>query len=78
MKVFVKVKPNSSKNTVEQVDATHYLVSVMAPPVQGKANAAVIELLSKYLKLPKSLFRIKRGANTRQKTIEILTDQPLF
>lgn len=78
MKIYVRVKPNSSKNTVEQSDSTHYVVSVNAPPVQGKANAAVLELLAEHLKLPKSLFTIKRGANTKQKTIEIATNQTLF
>lgn len=78
MKIFVRVKPNSSKNVVEQIDATHYLVSTTAPPVQGKANAAVIELLADHLHLAKSLLSIKRGANTKQKTIEISTNQNLF
>ncbi|MDP3992952.1 MAG: DUF167 domain-containing protein [bacterium] len=78
MRVFVKVKPNAGKNVVEQIDATHYLVSTTAPPVQGKANDSVIELLAQHLKLPKTLFIIKRGANAKQKTIEVETSQKLF
>lgn len=78
MKISVKVKPNSSDNAVEQIDATHYVVSVTAPPVQGKANAAVIELLADHLHLAKSLLSIKRGANTKKKTIEIATNAELF
>ncbi|OGD61499.1 hypothetical protein A3A71_02645 [Candidatus Berkelbacteria bacterium RIFCSPLOWO2_01_FULL_50_28] len=78
MKIFVQVKPNSSKNIVEQIDATHYTVSTTAPPVQGKANAAVIELLAGRLHLAKSLFSIKRGANAKQKTIEVQTNRNLF
>ena len=78
VKIFVRVKPNSSKNVVEQIDTTHYLVSTTAPPVQGKANAAVIELLADHLKLAKTLLSIKRGANSKQKTIEISTNQNLF
>lgn len=78
MKIFVKVKPGSRQNLVEQIDATHYVVLVTAPPVQGKANAAVIELLADHLHLAKSLLSIKRGANTKQKTIEISTNQSLF
>lgn len=78
MKIFVKVRPGSNQNLVEQTDATHYVVSVTAPPVQGKANKAVIELLADHLKLAKTLLSIKRGANTKQKTIEISTNQALF
>lgn len=78
MKIFVKVKPNSSSNTVSQIDSNHYLVSTTQPPVQGKANAAVIDLLAKYLNLPKSLLVIKRGETSKQKTVEISTNQKLF
>lgn len=78
MKIFVKVKPSTSKNLVEQIDATHYVVSVTAPPMQGKANTALLELLANHLKMPRSLLSIKRGANSKQKTIEISTSQALF
>lgn len=78
MKVFVKVKPNSSKNAVEQIDAIHYIISTTAPPIQGRANAAVIELLADHLHLAKSLLSIKRGANTKQKTIDVSINRELF
>lgn len=78
MKIFVKVKPNSNKNNVEYIDAMHYVVSVTVPPVQGRANAVVLDLLAEYLKMPKSLFTIKRGAKTKQKTIEIITNRELL
>ena len=78
MKIFVKVKPGASSNQIEQIDATHYVVSTTEPPVKGRANAAVIKQLADYLQLPKSLLAIKRGETAKQKTIEILTDQNLF
>lgn len=78
MKIFVRVKPGASRNGIQQTDATHYEVSTTEPPVQGRANTAVIKQLAEYLKLPKSLFTIKRGANSKQKTIEILTTQKLI
>jgi len=78
VKIFVKVKPNSSKNLVEQIDATHYIVSTTAPPMQNKANAAVIELLADHLHLAKSLLSVKRGAKIKQKTIELAINGELF
>lgn len=78
MKLFVKVKPNSPKDKIEQVDATHFVVAVTAAPVQDRANAAVIELLAEYLKLPKNLLAIKRGQKSKQKTIEIHNKQTLL
>ncbi len=78
MKIFVKVRAGARENKVDQTDATHYVVSVTAPPVRGKANVMLIALLAEHLKLPKSSLAIKRGANTKQKTIDILTNQILL
>ena len=78
MKIFVKVKAGSGENKVEQIDATHYAVSVMAPPVRNQANTAVLKLLAEHLSLPKSLFTIKRGERTKQKTIEISSNKKLL
>jgi uncharacterized protein (TIGR00251 family) len=46
-------------------------IRVTVPPEEGKANRAVIELLAKALKVPKSSIRIKRGTTGRMKTLEI-------
>ena len=46
-------------------------VAVTAPPVEGKANAACIELLAKLLKLPKSSFSIAAGQTSRNKVARI-------
>ena len=78
MKVLVKVSPNASKDSVEQIDATHYVVRTVEQPIGGRANKAVLELLSEWLKIPKSLMVIKRGERSKQKTIEISTNQTLF
>ncbi|MBI2642555.1 MAG: DUF167 domain-containing protein [Candidatus Wildermuthbacteria bacterium] len=45
MKIFVKAKPSSREEYVEKVDDTHFLVSVKEPPVQGRANKAIIKVL---------------------------------
>ncbi|QQG50146.1 MAG: DUF167 domain-containing protein [Candidatus Berkelbacteria bacterium] len=78
MKIFVKVKAGAGENAVERLDATHYAVSVTAMPVKNQANTAVIELISKYLNIPKSTVVIKRGQTAKQKTLEILGNQELF
>lgn len=46
-------------------------VSVTAIPEKGKANQALIGLLSKKLRLPKSTISLIAGNQTRQKTIHI-------
>lgn len=44
---------------------------VTAPAEDGRANAAVIELLAGTWKLPKSAFAVTRGATSRDKVISI-------
>jgi len=46
-------------------------VKVTVPPEKGKANKAVIELLSKALKVPKSRIEIIKGETSRIKTVFI-------
>jgi len=51
-------------------------VKLAAAPVEGAANAALIDLLSRQLRVPKRSFRIAAGERSRTKTVEIsgLTD----
>ena len=71
MKIYVTAKPNARENKVEKHDDVHFTVSVQAAPVQGKANAAVIEALAGYFAIPKSRIVILRGQTSREKIIEI-------
>lgn len=45
--------------------------SVTAPPEDGKANDAVIALLSAEWRLPKSVFAVIKGASARTKTLSV-------
>ena len=51
---------------------------VTAPAEDGKANAAVIELLAATWKLPKSAFAVTRGATSRDKIISIAGEPELL
>ena len=46
-------------------------VPVTSPPVDGEANAAVIELLAKTLGVAKGAVEVIAGASSRRKTIKI-------
>jgi uncharacterized protein len=76
MKIVVKLTPNAGKNEIIGWDTSapeHPVlnVRVTAVPEDGKANKALIALLSKHLKIPKSAIKIIRGETNRLKTIEI-------
>ena len=71
----VKVTPNAGENSIslppENGSDGLSLVRVTATPENGKANAAVIKLLSKALGLPKTSLAIIRGGTSRTKVIAI-------
>lgn len=74
MQKQVKVKPNSKKQSIQESADGSLTVHLKSPPVDGKANKELIELLAKKFDVPKSNIRIKLGLSSRTKLIEIDTD----
>ena len=70
-RISVKVTPKSSKPGVEQIDENTYIVRVSAIPEKGKANDAVVQLLSEHFGIPKSAVTIAVGKTSRHKIVEI-------
>ncbi|MGB9715434.1 MAG: DUF167 domain-containing protein [Thermodesulfovibrionales bacterium] len=70
MKISVRVKPNMKEEKVEKAGDV-FNVYVKEPAKEGKANKAVIELLSEYFNVPKSQIVIISGFKSKQKIIEI-------
>lgn len=73
MKIIVKAKPNSKENKIEKIDDHSYIVSVNAPPIGGKANAAIVKLLADYFDISPSMVEIVSGYTARTKVVEIKT-----
>ncbi len=71
MRIAIKVKPNSKRPGVEKLETGEYLVRVNAPPVDGKANKAVLEALATHFGVPKSKIEILKGEKGKQKLVEI-------
>ncbi|MBL1173976.1 DUF167 domain-containing protein [Pantanalinema sp. GBBB05] len=69
--ISVKVKPNSKQQSVRQEADGSFTVHLKSPPVDGKANTELIQLLTKEFNVPKSWIRIKSGLSSRSKLIEI-------
>ena len=65
------VQPRSSKNQVAGEHNGALKLRLTAPPVEGKANKAVISFLAKRLNLPKSAITIKSGHHSREKQVLI-------
>ena len=67
----VKVKPNSRVEEFVALDSGDFEARVKAPPVDGKANAALIALIAHHFGLRKAQVSIKSGASARQKLVQL-------
>lgn len=65
------VQPRASRNELAGRHGEALKLRLTTPPVDGKANKAVLAYLAKLLKLPKSALTIKSGQQSRTKTIVI-------
>lgn len=64
-------KPRSQKPGVKQLDQTHFVVSINEPPVDGRANEAVVKALSEYFKISPSQVEITSGFTAKTKVVEL-------
>jgi uncharacterized protein (TIGR00251 family) len=77
--VAVRLTPRAGRNRVEGVAADAagrpvLKVAVTEAPEKGRANAALIKLLAKEWRIPKSALSIASGAGERRKTLLIEGD----
>ena len=71
MRISVKVKTRAKEQKIEKVSDNSFNVFVRSAPINNKANIEIIEVLSKYFSVPKSLIRLKLGANFNVKVFDI-------
>jgi len=67
----VRVQPRGARDGVEGVHAGALRVRVNAPPVDGAANEALVELIADWLDVPRRAVAIVGGTTSRTKTIEV-------
>ena len=69
----VRVAPRASRTAVVGVtgegDETALKITLRAPPVEGRANAALIDFLADLLGTPRSAIEIRGGQHARSKAI---------
>ncbi len=68
--IELRVQPRARRTALETA-GEGLKASVTAPPEDGKANDAVIALLSEEWRLPKSAFAVIKGAAARNKTVSV-------
>jgi uncharacterized protein (TIGR00251 family) len=67
----VLVQPRASRAKVGPLHDGRLKLAVTSPPVDGEANAAVVELLAKALGVARSAIEIVAGTSSRRKTVRV-------
>lgn len=65
----VRLQPKGSANRIVGVAEGRLRVQVTAPPVDGRANQALTELLAKLLGLARREVELLHGETSREKTV---------
>ena len=69
--MHVHVQPRASRSEVVGTHGAALKVRLLAPPVDGAANDALVALLADRLGVPRRDVRIVQGATSRAKVVEI-------
>ena len=70
--VEILVQPRASRAKIGPMHDGRIKIAVTAPPVDGEANAAVIELFAKRLGVARGAVEVIAGASSRRKTLRIV------
>ena len=71
MRYRVKVHPKSrSEGVVRNADGS-LKVHLRVPPVQGRANKALVDILAEHFEVSRSGIKIVKGGKSRDKVVEI-------
>ncbi len=73
MIIQVKVKPNARVSTLDEASDGTFVARIKSPPVDGRANAELIELVARRFRCGKAAVSIKAGASSRTKWVVIDT-----
>lgn len=70
------VQPGARRTSVIGPHGDRLKVAVAAPPIEGRANSALIDFVAERLDLPKSRVSVVAGANSREKRVAVETELP--
>jgi uncharacterized protein len=69
--IAVLVQPRASRPRFGPLHGDRIKLAVTAPPVDGEANAAVIELVARTLGVGRGAVEVIAGAASRRKTVRV-------
>ncbi len=72
VEIAVHVQPRASQSRVIGMHGDRLKIALAAPPVDGAANAALLELIADLLEVPRRHVELVRGESSRQKTVRVV------
>ena len=66
------IQPGAKKTECVGLHGDALKIRLAAPPVDGKANAALLEFIAEHFSLAKSAVTLKSGQTSRRKVLEIV------
>jgi uncharacterized protein (TIGR00251 family) len=69
--IQVKVTPRARESSLKQMPDGTWVAKLRSPPVDGKANAELIQLVAEHFQCSRSAVSIKAGASGRMKLVQI-------
>ncbi|HYB04213.1 MAG TPA: DUF167 domain-containing protein [Nitrososphaerales archaeon] len=75
MLINIHVTTNAKEAEVTKLDEINFEIRVDERAEDGLANGRLLEILSRYFKVPKSKIRIVRGSKSRNKVVEVITGE---
>jgi uncharacterized protein (TIGR00251 family) len=73
MIIQVKVKLNARVSALDEAADGSFVAHIKSPPIDGRANAELIELVARRFQCRRAAVSIKAGASSRTKWVEIET-----
>jgi len=77
LRLALRVQPRARENAFGEPLGDELRVRIKAPPVDGKANAALIDFLAEAFGVPRARLRLEHGEHGRSKVVAIKAPQVL-
>lgn len=70
-RLFLHIQPGAKKTEISGEHGERLKLRVAAPPLEGRANAALVAFLSKQLGVPQRQIEVAQGESGKQKTVVV-------
>lgn len=71
MRIAVRAQPGAKKSAILGLHGERLKIAVQAPPVDGKANAALCAFVAEWLDIPKRAVTLGAGESSRDKRVDV-------